>query len=299
MDKFRDVYREACRELPSPSMDAAKVRDDLRHHRRMRQRRRYLITRGCAAAAVFLLCGAGTAAAKYYRSSVIELSDTGFVVTRQQDEREQTKNRMILDDASDQGPFLKMGGVFTIEEDIPETMCIGFDAERNGPEAAEKELLMQSPKEAYFREYSSIEEFKAAEGAVAVTPDKTLFDEEFTLESVQVIDRGAQIILLLSNEDVSFSLRQSNHRDAESYSSCTSYGELSANKRNFVSRQGLSYVVFDSVDEAGDVLSTHGVISINDWDLEVSFAGFEEGIVEKVLDALDLSMYFNDEKEIP
>lgn len=59
MDKFRDVYREACRELPSPSMDAAKVRDDLRHHRRMRQRRRYLITRGCAAAAVFLYAAQG------------------------------------------------------------------------------------------------------------------------------------------------------------------------------------------------------------------------------------------------
>ena len=53
-------------------------------------------------------------------------------------------------------------------------------------------------------------------------------------------------------------------------------------------------MVFDTVDEAGNLESVHAVISVNGWDLTVSFGGFEEIEIEQVLDGLDLTVYYRD-----
>ena len=68
----------------------------------------------------------------------------------------------------------------------------------------------------------------------------------------------------------------------------------SCNERSFVNSQGLSYVMFDTVDEAGEIQSVHAVISVNGRDLSMSFAGFEEEEIERVLNGLDLTVYYQD-----
>lgn len=110
LDKFRDAYQEACKELPTPSMDVEKIQDGLRHRRLMRKRCRYMITRGCTAAAVVLLCGVGTVAAKNYRNSMIQVYDEGFTVTSIRNTELQEKNQGPLEYEPETASFLKMGG---------------------------------------------------------------------------------------------------------------------------------------------------------------------------------------------
>jgi len=298
--KFQDEYREACKELPTPSLKAEKVQDELHHHRIQQRRRRYLITRGCTAAVVFLICGVGTVAAKNYRDSIIEVNESGFTITRLQNAPDQTKNRIGQRDGVETGSFFKMGGVFSIEEDTPEEgALVAMDKEavslQNQMAVYGRDtgkMDSQCLKEDDCREYGSIEAFREMENLVAAIPDKALFGETFTWEHVLVVDRGRQILTTFSNEDTYFSLNQWDNRECESYSSSTSYGGKCADKRSFTNSQGLSYVVFDTVDEEGQVISVHAVISLNGWDLSATFEGFEKDVVEKVLKEFDLSVYY-------
>jgi hypothetical protein len=228
-----------------------------------------LITRGCAAAAVLVMCGVGTVAAKSYKDGVIEIGENGYTITRRQEDVEQVKIQRSRMDVPEVAAFLKMGGVFPIEEDIPEVQYIDD-----------------------VKSYDSIEAFREAEHMVAVIPDKTLFEETFTYENVRVIDQGRQVLVQFYGDDVYFSLRQSDNRDCESYSSNTSYGGQCVNRRDFTSAQGIGYVMFDSMDETGEVFAVHAVLSLNGWDLSISFEGFENEIIERVLNSLDLSVYF-------
>lgn len=267
MDKFQDAYREAAQGLPKLSMDVEKARNDIHHRRMVRRKVQYMAARGCAAAAVFLLCGAGTVAAKNYRSSVIRVEEGGFVITS-------IRN----------GPNSGSGGVFTAADVTPDEggiACYSLgDGEEPEYEFVEYDLL----------EYDSLEEFLKAGSAVAAGPDKELFGVDFTRENVQVMEEGREVFILLSNEDSSFFLRQSDNSGYESYSSGTSFGGETVDERSYTNSQGLSYVVFDTVDESGR--SVHAVISVNGWDLSVTFSGFEEEVVERVLDSLDLTVYF-------
>ena len=274
MDKFRDAYREASRELPRMSLSVEDVRDEIHHHKMQRQRRKILLTRGCTAAAIFLLCGVGTVAAKNYRESVISVGESGFVITSVQEEA-QAAIAEDLAGLSDIAAFLKLGGAFSTEDDIPDEVV----EEYIEPEIAE---------------YASLEEFLASEDMVVAVPPKELFSREFTTERICVIDEGVDVHMDFMNEDSCFMLHLMDNRGYESYSSATSYMGRSCNERSFVNSQGLSYVMFDTVDEAGEIQSVHAVISVNGRDLSMSFAGFEEEEIERVLNGLDLTVYYQD-----
>ena len=278
MDKFQDAYREAVKELPGVQMDAGRVQDELHHYKMLKQGRKYLITRGCTAAAVFLLCGAGTVAAKSIRDSIIRVNDNGFVITSENAVSD-TKNRKGIPDTAS---ILKTGGVFSIEDDFPD------EAALNGVEVVEYEPQKE--------EYDSLEAFftQSDVAATVPAPDKELLEMEFTSEHVHVIDGGKHIFITLYNEDVYFSLAQVDNRGYESYSSATAYMGESRNERSFTNSQGMNYVVFDSVDEKEEVMSVHAAISVNGRDLTLSFEGFDESMVEKVLYELDLSVYFQE-----
>lgn len=133
----------------------------------------------------------------------------------------------------------------------------------------------------------------AAEDAVMVIPEKNLLSEEFTRERIYVLGEGEDIYMDFANEDSYFSLHQTDNRQYESYSSATSYMGHSSNERNFTNSQGLNYTMFDIVDEAGELQSVHAVISVNGWDLTVSFGGFEESEIQRVLNSLDLTVYYS------
>ena len=274
MDKFRNAYREAAGELPEFHIEASQVEDELHHHRMQVRRRKYLAARGCTAAAVFLLFGAGTAAAKNYRDSIVRVSDNGFIITSPDEDQEDLPDGSALPDPAS---ILNLGGAFSIEEGIPEEETL---------EAYEPEIT----------EYNSIEEFLTVSDMTAAIPDKALFGETFTGESVDVVEEGKELTVYLYNENVSFFMMQFDNRGCEGYSSATAFSGHSSNERSYTNSQGLSYVVFDSVNEKGETESVHAAISVNGRDLTFTFQGFDETVVEKILYTLDLSVYFQDER---
>ena len=274
MDKFQEAYREASKELPHLSMSAQQAQDESHHQKMMRQRRSYLITRGCTAAAVFFLCGVGTAAAKNYKESVITVGESGYSITSVQEGLESLRQQSGLDSLADAVSFWKAGGAFSAAESIPE-----------------EEVVCRDLKVV---EYDSLDDFLAEGNVMAVVPDRALFGKEFTFENVSVVEEGRSVHINLMGDDCYFSMDQSDNRGFGSYSSATSYGGESRNERHFTNEQGLSYVMFDTVDESGRVESTHGVISVNGWDLAVTFSGFEEKVIEDVLGSLDLTVYYQE-----
>lgn len=258
MDKFQDVYRQAARDLPKLSMDAERVRDKAHHRRMLAARYKHLAARGCAAAAAFLLFGAGTVAAKNYQTSVIQVREGGFVITG-------------MPDGANSYP----GGVFSSADVIPDGRMASYDLD---------------VEEMAFREYDSLEEFLETGETVAAVPDKAVFGVDFTAENIQVMEGGSEVFIMLSGEDSYFFLSQFDNRGVEGYSTGMTFGGETVDERSFTNSQGLSYVVFDTVDEGGR--RVHAVISVNGWDLSMTFSGFGEETVDRVLDSLDLTIYF-------
>lgn len=267
MHKFQDAYQDAARILPELQMDTDRAKDELHHYRMRRQRRNYLIVKGCTAASIFLLFGVGTVAAKTYRDSIIRVNDNGVTITAQQAENDTGLSELFS--------FLEQaGGVFSIA---------GAGPDEYGMEAGELETI----------EYNSIEDFLASEDVRLALPDMGLFPTEFEEEKICIAGGGMDVSLHVYNEEYSFSLTQFDNREVESYSTAMSFGGRSTNERNFTSSQGLNYVVFDNLDEQGSVISVCAVVSVNGWDLTLTFRGFDRKTIEKIINSIDLSIYFS------
>ncbi len=140
--------------------------------------------------------------------------------------------------------------------------------------------------------YASIEEFRANEDITVALPKLELLGE-FEEQKIVVMDDGTYFSWMLYSEEKRFGLKQQDTRSYEQYASSTTYMGESVNERSFVNDQGLSYVVFDTMED-GEIVSTHAVISVNGRDLCLDFYGYEENVIEDVLKQLDLSIYFQD-----
>lgn len=273
MDKFGEAYREALETVPGLRMNAEQVQDELHHRRMQRQRRRQMAAKGCTAAAVFLLCSGGVAAAKSYRDSRIEVKENGFVITGSQAGLDCAPMAYMADGAEDMTPKLRAGGVSSDGDMIPE---------------AEEDVIYEPEP----TEYASLAEFMEKENIIAAIPDRMLLGKDFTEERVIVSEDDRDVYVMLQGEDAGFFLHQLDTRGYEGYSYAASYMGESKNERNYTNRQGLSYVVFDIVDAEGTVQSVHAVISLEGRDLSMDFEGFSEEEIERILNNLDLTVYF-------
>ena len=71
-------------------------------------------------------------------------------------------------------------------------------------------------------------------------------------------------------------------------------GEV-ANERSYTNRQGVNFTMFDTVEQ-GSVDAVHAVVSLNGRDLVMDFKGIAGQEVEKILDTLDMTVYFGQEQ---
>lgn len=265
MDKFREAYRKAAEELPEFRVEAQKVQEELQHRRMRLPGGKRTLTKSCAAAAVLLLCSAGTAAAKNYHDSVISLRDDGFTITSAQE----TGREKVA-------PDIEMG----VMKPLPIS---------DGP-LAEGYAAEYIVEYAEYAEYDSLQEFLQEELAIAI-PDLSAFHAVFGQEYIAVTG-GKDVFISLTGENCSFNMQQFDNRGCECYSSAASYGGKSANERSYTGRQGVSYVIFDILDEMGRVESTHAVLSVNGRDLTIDFRGFEESVIHEILNSMDLTVYY-------
>lgn len=276
MRNFGDAYRIAMNELPKFHMDAETVRDEL-HHRRVKNIRlhRKLVSMA-AAACIFLVCGVGTAAAVNYHSSVIRVRNGGFSFTGGEN-----MPMMMAEDVE---------SALTDAGNVPHEAAAAQGEGEHAPEAAPQELeaIILEPVE-----YNSIQSFREREGITIAIPDPAWLGGGAE-ERVTVFQPGGRVLVSLSYDDRQFTMSQADNRGSQAYASSSVFAGDSQNERSFVNEQGMSYMVFDSVED-GEITATHAAISINGRDITLDFWGYGQEIVEDVLYRLDLGIYFTEQ----
>ncbi len=146
--------------------------------------------------------------------------------------------------------------------------------------------------------FSSAEELTES-GLIALPRAEWLGEDELEAQVAVSEDSNMVMVMLFGTDDRSVSVRQWDTRGSQAFASSTVYMGESVNERSFTGGQGFCYTVFDTLggengdDKTdGEVLSTHAVISVNGRELQYDFRGYEESVIESVLDRLDLSIYF-------
>lgn len=274
MRNFKSAYRNAADELPKFQIELSRVQDELHHRKMVRLRQRQTMISCAAAVCVFLVCGVGSATAMNYHSSQIQVKNNGFSFSGGEAYMEAVEE---AGRAGDAGQGISPAGM-NLEPQVSE------EIETVSEDVQELEYVMVDETV----EYSSVEEFLAQEEIVIAVPDLTWLDAP--LDSQNVIVLMDSVIISAASGDKYFRMTQSDVREYKSYGSQSVYMGESVNERIYTNTQGLTYTVFDS-EEEGEIIATHAAISVRGRDLTLDFYGFDEAIVENVLDELDLSVY--------
>lgn len=306
MPKFQDAYQDAVDALPKCHMEVEDVLDEAHHDgfaaRLEKRSKAYKALNRVAAvvAGLFVVCGVGTVTAMNYQKSIIKVEDTGYSIVSQK-----VAETEVVAAEADAGMAVAEERNYRAEiaEEEKETIYQKFVEEITAEQdearkmkdevATDAEELYAVVKTEEPTSYASVEEFRRKENITVAIPGAELLGEVFEEKNIMVLDEGRYFSLMYHSPEKQFGLVQQDTRDYEQYASSTTYMGESENERNFVNEQGLTYVVFDTV-ENGEIQSTHAVISVNGRDLCLDFYGFEENVIEDVLKQLDLSIYFQD-----
>ncbi len=272
MRRFRDAYKDALNTVPKRRLSAEELLTGAPPSRGIRPAGNMWV-KGVTAAAILAVCSAGTVTAVNHHRSQIRVEEQGYSVTGAA--AEETAG---LPEGEDAGLYsaegrMRAGG--TPADPLPEEYRIEEKTEED-------------------REYGSIEEFRSAEQITMAFPEPEWLGETEQKVQIYVSENGASVTaMLFGSDENSLFVTQWDTRGYESFGSATSYMGNSANERSFTNAQGLSYVMFDSV-EGEEILSTHAVISVEGRELCLDFRGYGETVIERVLRDLDLSIYFAD-----
>lgn len=305
MRKFQDAYKDAVNELPKYHMDVENVLEGEKHvgsvmrSTGQRTHNRYLKL-AATAAALFLLCGVGTATAMNYQKSKITVGNTGYSVTSP-GVQVVSEDLMTVDISDAEGTdastysWMRSKETEALVEDAEETAVTEADSAVVATAAYESVEVLEAEKSSEPVTYDSIEEFRANEDIVVAIPDSELLGIEFEVQYIHVMETAylTDLVVMLQSGEQRFMLKQSDTRNVKQYASSTVYMGETVNERKLINSQGLTYVLFDTMEEGG-ITSTHAVISVNGRDLSMDFSGYEQETVENVLTQLDLSIYFQD-----
>ncbi|MDE7270570.1 MAG: hypothetical protein K2N81_08870 [Acetatifactor sp.] len=271
MRKFQDAYRDAIDSLPRRRLSAEEL---LKNPPKGARHGGNAWMKGAVAAAILLLCSASTVTAVNYHRSRIRIEQQGYSLTSL---NEDTGVPEGIGEYEETGGGAKM-------------RMAAYSTEESGTEGEGYLLKIMEEQ----REYSSVEDFRRAEQITMALPEPQLLGEEDIKWQIYVAGDGNSVTaVFVGDEERSFMMHQWDTREFTGYAAATSYMGDSANEREITNSQGLSYVVFDSV-EGEEVTSTHAVISANGRELCMDFQGYDEATIEGTLNTLDLSVYFAD-----
>lgn len=280
MRNFKDVYHSAVEELPKYHMDMETVQKALQRRNMKAAARRKRLTSVAVAASVFLVCGITTVTAVNYHQSRIEIRNGGFSIVGGTNAAEEEKVLTAAVEEEDMQPEVSLARANdSVQADQSVT--------EEGPiEELECSLLQEI-------EYTSLEEFQAKEDIVIAIPQTDWMGGCIESQRVIYIPDMSCVYITVWSEEGTFCMNQYDSREVEAYASSSVYVGEASNERTFTNRQGFTYQMFDSVENE-EIVSTHAAISINGRDLTLDFFGYDESVVEEVLDKLDLSVYFTE-----
>lgn len=297
---FREEYSKALQELPEFHMDVSQIRSKEIQVRMARARRRKMLIPAVSAACIFLMCGVG-AAAMNYQSSRIQVERNGFSFLGQ---GVAPDGEAAGGAASAGGAALSEGGASQAEtaEDTGVAYALNKRAEEEGFPEAQGESAQDGVAVAQIVAevdctditYDSIEEFRRCEDMVIAIPEAEWLGDPEELEDQFVTVNMMHVMVSMSFGEKRFFMSQADNREFPNYASSSVFMGDAANERTLTNDQGMTYTLFDSVEE-DQVVSTHAALSANGRDIIYTFFGYESEEVDAVLKQLDVSIYFREE----
>lgn len=279
MNDFEKVYKDMVEQIPSLKIDAASVLSEARHRKMVAAGRRR-----AAMLAVFfclLTMGAGTATAVNYKQSVIRVSEYGFTSADAKTMAESAGMNSKTDPFAAE-PFMTESAEGA-EEAMLRIPAPEDYAEIEKLDSAEVEEIPQY-------EYDSVEVFQKESDVVAAFPNFALFRAE--VEEQYIVVNGDFLLAMFGAGEKRMTMSQMDFRNCEGFASSTQYSEKVYNERTLTTKMGFQYTLVDSKNLQDNTVSIHAAISVGGRELILDFDGFNEGEVAEILEALDLTVYF-------
>lgn len=168
------------------------------------------------------------------------------------------------------------------------------------------------------KEYNSVAAFRAAEAtAVIALPDMAEAAVKKETEAAGVKSGAGdtaeeiRISVMSGGDTVMFSEREADGRmiavratdyaDSEGHSSSTVYGGEVTKEREYITEAGYTYIIINTMDEAGNYQGLHAAIAVGSYEVITDFWGYSEEEALQLLESIDLSVYLsggeNEKKE--
>lgn len=272
MNDFEKIYKDMFTEIPSLEISAESVMNEARHRKMAANKRK----KHAAMLLLFGVMSVGTvgtvSAAVNYHQSVIQVDEYGFrtgdAVTMAQNDRIE-------------------GGEDCGWEDETE-----FLRSRENRKQGEIETQIDEPEieEIPSFTYDSIDSFRAESDVTAALPNPEVFQGK--LECEEIIVSGDFLLAMLSAGDKKIILHQMDYRGSTAHASAVQYSDKVCNERNFTTQMGFQYLLVDSENPTQQLPNIHAAISVAERELILDFEGFSAEEVYRILENLDLTVYF-------
>ncbi len=297
MNSFGDAYKKAADKIKVPVITANQIADEECRKKVAAYRRNRQLLAVAAAASVFLLCSLGVAAAAGYAKSVIRTTEYGFETADEQTAllNNGAKDTAYPEDGEGAGYGLltaRDAGEGTEEEADEQTGGVTEKQEqKNQTESASMEdTLEDTVEELEELMFDSRADFLNAGVMPAALPvEELVCGEDFSEE--YIVCGGMFLLVRMETKGHIFMMNQSYYGDSSGHASSVVYPEGVCNERKYMTGQGYTYTVVDSVCEEGEVRRIHAAISVGDYELIVDFSGYSEEEAFRILDGMDLTVY--------
>ena len=267
---FKEVYKDAAREIVQPNIDAHSVLDEVR---RRRVRKRQMIQKAATVASMLLVIGIGgitTTKAAGYLGSVIRVGEHGFV----------------------------SGDVYTMTDTVPgfeendddSAMSTVAEAKIMPEEGIPDAPVHMNIEDVPMQQFDSVEAFLAeCQEIVIALPDLEVSEDGF--ESVQVVGESVFVRYQVS-EEKSVDIHRHDYSDSQGHTASVAFPGEICNERSYTTEQGFVYTLIDEVRlSEEEPMRIHGAISVECYEVYVNFYGFAEAEVTSILEGIDLGIY--------
>lgn len=265
MTDFRDAYRDAAEEIRQPDIDAHSV---LNKARRRKAKLRYLGQKAVTIVSLMLLVCVGgftTVRAADYLGSIIRVSDQGFV-------------------SGDIYTMTGSAGGAANEVGEPDG---GDWLSEEGQEETQEVIEVIEMDEVTEQHFDSVEAFRreCPEQIIALPEIQALEEEVYVVGDMIYVRYQV-------SENRSIDLQCFDYNGSEGHSSAISFGEEICNERRYTTSQGFTYTLIDGAQDPEDATQRiHGAVSVECYEIFISFYGYEEDEAEQVLEEIDLGLY--------
>lgn len=289
MNNFRESYQQMMNDMPAYSIDVDSVLNEARHKHVIARQRKQMAGSVVLTLCLLCICGVGSVKAAGYFGNVIRATNTGFA----------TGDAVTMSDmarGSEEAMESEESGMETEEEAIPgrgrsavqETTADEWE-DQSGER--QKEVLELESVMIESREYTSVADFRSAEpDAVLVLPDMPEDESEIEELNISVME-DTILFHCITKEGRAVTLHVSNYVNSQGHASSVVYGDEIVNEREYITQDGYTYTLIDSVNEEQIYCGLHAAAAVGSYEIIADFWGYSEEEALSMIEGMDLTSY--------